>query len=63
MISSIIKSVPGGVVIAAILLGAFGATTGMIRARRAEKLAVTEAETARQVSDEVLQFPIQNMRP
>jgi tetratricopeptide (TPR) repeat protein len=41
----------GAFVIAAILLGIVGTTAGMIRAVRAERLAQTEAETARQVSD------------
>jgi len=41
----------GGLVLFAVLLGIAGTTTGMIRAVRAEKKAHLEAETAREVSD------------
>ena len=41
----------GALVAAAVVLGIIGTTTGLIRAMRAEKLARTEAATASQVSD------------
>jgi non-specific serine/threonine protein kinase/serine/threonine-protein kinase len=41
----------GAVVVAGLVLGVVGATVGLVRARRAEVRATREAETARQVSD------------
>jgi serine/threonine protein kinase/tetratricopeptide (TPR) repeat protein len=41
----------GSIVIAAILLGILGATTGMLRAQRAERVAIAEARAAKEVSD------------
>ncbi|MDX2474298.1 MAG: serine/threonine-protein kinase, partial [Candidatus Krumholzibacteria bacterium] len=43
--------IASGVLLVAVLAGILGTTTGMIRAVRAEKQARVEAETARQVSD------------
>jgi non-specific serine/threonine protein kinase/serine/threonine-protein kinase len=40
-----------GLVVAAVILGIVGTTTGMIRAKKAQRIASLEAETARQVSD------------